>query len=489
MLFRTIYDEKLAQAAYLIGCQKTKEALIVDPERDVDRYIEIANREGLRITAIAETHIHADFLSGARELAERTGAKLYLSDDGDDDWKYLWVDKKVGGGAYDHHLLHSGDKFFVGNIEIEAIHTPGHTPEHMSYVVTDIGGGATEPMGIVTGDFVFVGDVGRPDLLETAAGNVGAKEPSARRLYDSLQGFLDLPDYMQVWPGHGAGSACGKALGAIPQSTVGYEKRFNGAVVDSKGDKEKFVAAILDGQPDPPLYFARMKRENKSGPAVLGSLPNPQELSASDISGLVANTNGRVVVDTRTRAEFFSGHLPGSLYAPLNKTFPTVTGSYCEPGDAIYLVVEEDRLREAVVDLIRIGLDNVVGYITPDAMAEHIASGGEHISTNDIDAATFAEIINTSKPWILDVRNVAEYASGHLEESHNIPHTRLGAHLGELPHDTTIYIHCQSGIRSSAASAYLETKGFDVVNLAAGFPEIAAAVAEGSTVGVGGSKD
>ena len=190
MLFRMLYDEKLAQASYLIGCQRTGEALIIDPERDVERYIDAATRAGMKIKAIAETHIHADYLSGARELAERTGARLYLSDEGGEQWKYRWLDKGAAGG-YDHRLLKDGDTFQVGNIELRALHTPGHTPEHISFMVTDRGGGASEPMGIATGDFVFVGDVGRPDLLETAAGQSGAKEPAARRIVSIAPTFQE----------------------------------------------------------------------------------------------------------------------------------------------------------------------------------------------------------------------------------------------------------------------------------------------------------
>src|SRR5436190_7617447 len=227
MFFRMIYDDKLAQACYLIGCQRTGEAILIDPQRDIDRYQKVADAERLRITAVAETHIHADFLSGVREVAERTGAKIHVSDEGDADWKYRWLGKKSTGGSYPHQLLHHGDSFRVGNIVFTVLHTPGHTPEHICFMVTDTGGGANEPMGILTGDFVFVGDLGRPDLLETAAGIAGAKEASAHTLCESAAEFLKLPDYLQVWPAHGAGSACGKALGAVPQSTVGYEKRFN----------------------------------------------------------------------------------------------------------------------------------------------------------------------------------------------------------------------------------------------------------------------
>ncbi|MCA9565738.1 MAG: MBL fold metallo-hydrolase, partial [Myxococcales bacterium] len=251
MFMRMVYDDKLAQAAYLIGCQKTGEAIVIDPERDVDRYIDLAKQNGLRIVATAETHIHADFVSGSRELAERVGAKVYVSDEGDADWKYQWLDKKVAGGSYDYQLLHDGDTFSVGNIDFQVIHTPGHTPEHIVFLVTDRGGGATEPIGVATGDFVFVGDLGRPDLLESAAGIAGMMEPSARRLYGTLKTLDKIPDYVQVWPAHGAGSACGKALGAVPMSTVGYEKRFNPAI-KAASSEQNFVDFILSGQPEPP---------------------------------------------------------------------------------------------------------------------------------------------------------------------------------------------------------------------------------------------
>ena len=246
MFFRQIVDEKLAQYAYLIGCQRTGEAIVIDPERDIDRYIDIARENGLTITAVTETHIHADFLSGCREFAERTGVRVYLSDEGDADWKYEWY------RPYDHVLLHDGDVFSVGHIDVKAVFTPGHTPEHLSFMVTDRGGGATEPLGMASGDFVFVNDLGRPDLLESAAGFAGAMRPSAIRLFHSAQRFIQFPEFLQVWPGHGAGSACGKALGAVPETTVGYEKRFSPALQAVLEGESTFVDFILEGQPEPP---------------------------------------------------------------------------------------------------------------------------------------------------------------------------------------------------------------------------------------------
>jgi hydroxyacylglutathione hydrolase len=476
MLFRQIYDTTLAQAAYLIGCQRTGEALVIDPERDVDRYIAIARSEGMRITAIAETHIHADFLSGARELAERTGATLYLSADGGPDWQYLWLDKRSDGGSYAHVPLHDRTEFNVGNIRITALHTPGHTPEHMSFLVTDIGGGAAEPMGIATGDFVFVGDVGRPDLLESAAGEQGAKEPSARALFESLKQFVALPEYLQVWPGHGAGSACGKALGAIPQSTVGYEKRFNTAVSLSTGPEQPFVDSILAGQPEPPPYFARMKRENKQGPAILGALPHPHHVTASELTDAAAA--GAVVVDTRKWGEFARGHVAGSLHAPMNKAFPTVVGSYIEPEQRVFLVVEPEQVHDAVLGLIRVGLDRIAGFVTPGELELWLAEGnGEAIATVSVD--DFAVRQRAGGIHVLDVRGLAEFEAGHVAGAQNIAHTRLAPELNAIPRDLPLYVHCQSGIRAAYGAAFLAREGFDVVYVGpGGYPDIAKAGVE-----------
>ncbi len=465
MFMRMIYDDRLAQAAYLIGCQRTGEALVVDPERDVDRYIELARQEGLRIVGSAETHIHADFLSGSRELAERIGAKAYLSDEGDADWKYLWPKTLDGKRGYDHRLLKDGDTFMVGNIEFRAMHTPGHTPEHICLLVTDKGGGASEPMGLLSGDFVFVGDLGRPDLLETAAGQAGEAEPSARRLFASVRRFMDLPDYLQVWPAHGAGSACGKALGAVPQSTVGYEKRFNPAIIAASKGEQAFVDFILDGQPEPPLYFARMKRENKTGPAVLGRLPTPRTLTSAEAGRL----DGRqvAILDTRTWKEFMAGHLPGSLYTPLGNDFNTVAGSYVEASESVYLVVNPGRAEEAARDLVRIGLDRIEGVIPPGALAELRESGGTLSTGSEVDVEEAKRLAKDA--FLLDVRRSDEFREGHLPGATHIPHTRLAERLGDVPKDRPVLVNCRSGGRSARAVALLQRCGVRAINLGGGY--------------------
>lgn len=466
MLFRMLYDRKLAQAAYLIGCQRTREAIIIDPQRDVERYLAVAENEGLKIVAVAETHIHADFLSGAREFAERIGARVYLSDEGGPDWNYRWLDKKPQGGIYDHQLLREGDIFKVGNIQFQAMHTPGHTPEHLSYLVTDLGGGAMEPMGIASGDFVFVGDVGRPDLLETAAGQVGTKEAAARMLCEAIARFKELPDYLQVWPGHGSGSACGKALGSVPQSTVGYERRFNAAVT-AANDEATFVESILYGQPEPPLYFARMKTENRDGPALLGKVPNPKVMSAERVREMVNEENA--VLDTRPWPKFMEGHLPGALFTPLNTAFPTLAGSYVRPRTPIYLIVEKNRLTEAVIDLIHVGLDQISGYVTPEALEDYRVMGGTLKKSKFMTMTQLNHHLRDPKVQLLDVRNPDEYESGHLPNAINIAHTRLLAYLDEMPRDKKLMVHCLSGERSTYATAMLESHGFDATQLEGGY--------------------
>ncbi len=463
MFLRMVYDEKLAQAAYVIGCQRTGEAVVVDPERDVDRYVTLARANGLRITAVTETHIHADFLSGSRELAERTGARLYLSDEGGPDWKYAWLDKKQGGGRYDAVLLKDGASFRVGNIELRALHTPGHTPEHVCFLVTDHGGGASEPMGILTGDFVFVGDLGRPDLLETAAGIAGVKEASAHTLFASLRKFNSLPDYLQVWPAHGAGSACGKALGAVPQSTVGYERRFNQAL-SFAADEPRFVEFILEGQPEPPLYFARMKVQNRDGVPLLGELPAPRRLTADELARIDGGSTA--VIDVRPWPAFRDGHVPGSIWTPTNSQFPMVTGSYVKPEEAIVLVCEPGRVEELTRDLVRIGLDRVEGWAAPEDLA-----GLRNLATTpEIDAATLRARLRSGEiagPAVLDVRRAAEHETRAIPGAVNIAHTRLPARLDELPRGPMV-VHCAGGVRSASACSLLQRLGNDVTNLAGG---------------------
>lgn len=453
MFFKQIYEEKLAQYAYLIGCQQSGEAVIIDPMRDIDRYEEAAEKEGLEIVAAADTHIHADYLSGLREFAEK-GVTIYASDEGGEDWKYEWlIDSE-----YSYRLLKDGGQFSIGNITFKAEHTPGHTPEHISYLVTDEAG-ADAPMGLLTGDFVFVGDVGRPDLLESAAGMKGGMVSSAKQLYKSVQEFKNLPEYLQVWPGHGAGSACGKALGAVPESTVGYELRSNRSI-RAAGDEEFFVDFILEDQPEPPLYFTRMKRDNRQGPPILGELPHPPKLQAETVVNYLENNN-MVLLDTRNRTSFMKAHAKNSLFVPFDKHFNTVAGSYVREDETICLVIDVANIEKAVRDLVRIGLDNIEGYVSPEEYEAYIQNN-DHESIEIVTFDRLPGLLEQNNAGVLDVRGVAEYRGGHVDGAVNISHTRLPAHIDELSKNKEWFIYCRSGRRSAVASALLHRDGFHV---------------------------
>lgn len=460
MFLRRFYDDGLAQASWMIGCQKTGDAIVIDANRDIRQYLEAAAAEKLRITQVTETHIHADFVSGTRELARATGATLLLSAEGGSDWQYAFA---VTDGA---RLLRDGDVITVGNIRIAVLHTPGHTPEHLSFLVTDTAA-ASEPIGIVTGDFVFVGDVGRPDLLEKAAKVANTMEAGARQLFHSLERFRALPDFVQVWPGHGAGSACGKALGAIPTSTVGYEKRFNWGVATT--DEATFVRMVLEGQPEPPLYFAEMKRINRDGPAILGGFPSP---AAGDRDALErALASGTVVIDTRPAAVFGAGHVPGTLNIPLNKSFSTWAGWLVSYDVDIHLIADDERtVATAVRELAMIGLDRVTGWYAT-AVVTAWRDAGRHLGTiATLEPAALAPRLAAGDVTLVDVRNRSEWEAGHLPHALHIPLGHLAARLAEIPRDRPIVVQCQSGARSAIAASHLQRLGVvDVHDLLGGF--------------------
>ncbi len=464
MYIRQVFDEKLAQYAYLVGCQQAKEALLIDPERDIDRYVALARADGLEIVATAETHIHADFLSGCREFAERYGTRTYLPGHTAPGWEYGWVREP---GLEDRIVrLMDGDVFRIGFIEIRALHNPGHTPEHTSYMITDRGGGADEPIGLASGDFVFVGDFGRPDLLESAAGVEGVMRPFARQLYHSAVRFLDLPDYLQVWPGHGAGSACGKALGAIPETTVGYERRFSPAIAAALRGEEPFIDWILDGQPEPPPYFARMKTLNRDGPPLLGAVPEPVRTPVADIAAAALREDAVVIDARRDRLAFLRGHLPGSICAPLNKAFPTIVGSYALPEQELWLIAAQEDVRECVLNCIRIGYDRLRGYATDLDLAEYAEARGNLKRIETIDFGELRRRIGSEAVHVLDVRSAVEFATaGHVPGAQNIAHTRLRLRLGEVPKDRRLLVYCEAGARSGSAASLLERHGYDVVSV------------------------
>ncbi|MDQ1096699.1 MULTISPECIES: MBL fold metallo-hydrolase [Chryseobacterium] len=453
MFFQHIYDKSLAQASYLIGCQAERKAVVIDAKRDIDTYLRIAQENNLTITHITETHIHADFLSGSRELAAVTGAQLYLSDEGGEDWQY----------EFPHIGLKDGDTLSVGNLSLKVIHTPGHTPESISFLLTDHPA-TDEPVMIFTGDFVFVGDVGRPDLLEKAAGIIGTQEQGAKEMYHSVRDFSQLPEFIQVWPGHGAGSACGKSLGAVPSSTVGYEKIRNWAFQYGE-DEEGFINDLLEGQPEPPKYFAMMKKLNKVERPLLTEVPEHTKLSGEAF--LRAYNNGVKVIDTRNKADFAKGFLPGSINIQGNNSFATWMGWIMEYSEPFILVAEDGQIDDLTRKLMRIGMDQMTGYI------DHINDLGIDLEIADvIDTAEFKAFLNRDEVQVLDVRNRTEYETAHIENAVNVFVGTLQDHIDTLSREKQIVIHCQSGYRAAIAYSLLRKNGFDrVKNYSGGMKE------------------
>lgn len=463
MLLKYFYDQKLAHASYLVGCQANGQALIVDPGRDVQIYLDTAAQNGMKITAVAETHIHADYVSGAREIAERTGAKLYVSDEGDVNWKYQYVRQ------YNHQLVKDGDKFKLGNLIFEVLHTPGHTPEHISFLLTD-GAAADRPMGIFTGDFVFVGSVGRPDLLEKAAGFVNTALIGARQQFHSVNRFKQLPDYLQVWPAHGAGSACGKGLGSVPSTTVGYEKMFNPMLAYGPDQEEQFVADLLAGQPEAPYYFAEMKRVNKEGPAVLHGKPAVTQLAPAHLTDVLGQN--AQVIDTRPVEQFAQRHLAGTINIPLAQLSAWAGWliSYQKP---VYLIVEPAGVATAVRDLAYIGLDQVAGYFEPAA----IWHTGLELQTYQVASPKdLADRILKQEVLVVDVRAQTEWDEGHLPHAQHVMLGHLLRDGRKLINGHEIVVQCRSGNRSAIGASIIQALGAKkVTNMAGGIAEWSAA--------------
>ncbi|HEX8028728.1 MAG TPA: MBL fold metallo-hydrolase [Vicinamibacterales bacterium] len=452
MILKQFYLNCLAHASYLIGDEQTHVAAVVDPQRDVDQYLAFAAEHGLRIEHVFLTHLHADFVAGHVELRDRVGAKIYLG--------------AAAKAEYQFTPLHDGDIVEIGRVRLKALETPGHTPESVSLVVFDLDRSETEPQAVLTGDTLFVGDVGRPDLrvaLGWSANDLG------NLLYDSLRNkLLTLPDNAAVYPAHGAGSLCGKALSKETVSTIGEQRRSNYALQPMS--KEAFVELVTADQPAAPSYFTYDAVLNsQERPTLEKTLERIGELTLDHVLSLQAA--GAQVLDTRDPAEFAAAHLKGSINVGLGGQYATWAGSVLSHEKPIVIVADPGREQESAMRLGRIGFDQIVGYLK-DGLHSLETRPELTMSTERLSAQVAADRVaaaSAPSPLMVDVRAVGERQQKRIAGSVGIPLTQLSSRLSELPADRPILVYCAGGYRSSIAASLLQSNGFtDVSEIAGG---------------------
>jgi len=438
----------LAHASYLVGSEGI--AAVIDPQRDVDIYINAAAEKGLKIEHIIETHLHADFVSGHHELAERTGARIYLGDG--------------SGATFPHTSVKDGSSVQFGQCRFDFLQTPGHTLESVCIVMTDLGLDPTKPRAVFTGDTLFVGDVGRPDL----SGDHTPQELAAM-LYASLHDkLLTLPDETEIFPAHGAGSLCGRQMSNERSSTIGKQRLTNYALQAKSCDE--FIHLLTDSLPPRPEYFGREVELNRQGASALDQLPPPKPVHAPEVYRL--QKEGAIVLDTRPAMQFAVAHVPGSVHIALSGQYASWAARILGLDKRIILVGEEsDQLRESQLRLARVGIENVSAYLD-DGIAGWIKGGYELDYIPQITVQEFVELQDQEKDHIavLDVREPGEVASGAMEGSIRIPLGQLAGRMGELDKDKLIVVHCAGGYRSSIATSLLRRAGFrDIANLTGGY--------------------
>jgi hydroxyacylglutathione hydrolase len=441
MLIERFFTPELAQVAYAVGDRAAGEVALVDPRRDVDEYVDWAKRSSLRIVAILETHVHADFVSGAIELAALTGAPIYAS--------------RLGEQDFDHIPVDDGFTLDIGTVRLTAVHTPGHTPEHIAWRAEDTVDADAEPV-LFSGDALFVGDVGRPDLLGT-----DRTEELVDQLYETVTSvFKRLPDDMVVYPGHTAGSSCGKKIGDDPHTTIGREKATNYAFRPETRDA--FAEAVMGGMPQPPAYYPVMKKVNKAGAEPLAELPAMPELGIVAVEEALAD--GRMVVDVRSIEAFAAGHIPGTVFVGADSSFSTWMG-WLAPYDRelVLIAADAEQAREAQTMLHRIGLDRIAGFHV--GIEDWRQSGRPIQSLGIVSAETVRDEIERGEDeTILDVRGDDEYASGHIDGARHHWLARITRdELPELDPGRPVTLVCQSGYRSMVAASLLQAHGFDRV--------------------------
>ena len=460
MLFEAFEESGLSQLSYAVGCQQSKELAIVDPRRDIDIYLDFAEQEGYVIRHVMDTHIHADFASGARELAEVTGAKLHLS---------AYDDNEVFEVGFDHLPIQEGDSVRMGNVRIEALHTPGHTPEHISFLVYDGARSPDVPAIALTGDFLFVGSLGRPDLLGEEATRGLAKQ-AFHSVREKLHG---LPDGLEIRPGHGAGSACGAGMSGRTVSTLGYERAAN-PLLDPSLTEDEFIDTLLGNLPPAPDFYPRNKVTNSEGPKPVQGMVDllAEEIEVFDIDDLKAQmANGAVVIDIRDRLAFNAAHIRGSLGIEYGDDLSTWAGWVAPPDKPLILVDhdgDDELISDAIRALVRVGQDNVVGFL--DGGFDAWLKAGETFDTIPlVDAETAKTDLDHDRRALWDVRESSEWDEGHALGARHLPAHAVRGGIDDVEKDAPITLVCGSGMRSTVAASLLHREGYtDVANLMGG---------------------
>ncbi len=455
MFFHQRFIPGLAIYSYMIGNEKTKEAAVIDPTRDVDEFVQIAEREGLYIKHILETHVHADFVSGSRELKVRLYDEPTIHSSGMGGLE--WIPNHAD------HVMKDGEEIRMGDIRLKAFHTPGHTLEHFSWLLFDDSRSKEVPWLVFTGDFLFVGDVGRPDLLGREAQTI-----LAHQLYESVfQKLPGLPDFTEIFPGHGAGSLCGKAIGSRASSTMGYERRFNAALVEKL--EEQWVGDLLSGMPIAPPYFKRMKRINVTGAKILGpELPGQQRVSAKSVHERVCEKC--LVVDVRPMEAFSAAHIPGAINIPFGPNLPTWAG-WVLPYDRPTLIVpgNPSQIPEVVRHLTRVGFDDIRGWLDGGMEAWEM-KGYDVVTVPTLSVHDLSKELKAGrKQTVLDVRTEKEWTGGHIDGAIHVHGGTLEDHYARIPRDLPVTVVCGSGYRATIAASFLQREGFtDVRNVIGG---------------------
>jgi hydroxyacylglutathione hydrolase len=462
MLLRRVFDSTLAQTSYVVGCDETREAIVIDPACDIDRYLAIAAETGHRVVAVAETHVHADFVSGIEGFVTHHAVTAYVSAEGVEP---AWLTSPAFAHKARVKRLRTGDRFEVGKLVFTTRHTPGHTRESLSFELAAPHGRAHL---LFSGDFLFAGDVGRPDLGAFATEGLSLRE-AIDSMRSSIAGLDDLPAETQVLPGHGAGSACGTQICNLPATTIGIERVINRAM-RAHADNGDFAGAIMHGTSAPPPYFARVKRLNEHGGRAISAPPAVRELTSDEFAERCQDPHF-TVIDTRPWNDYLDARLPYSISAPFERSFGPTVANYLDDEDRVVLIAARAVVPEIARVLLRVGIapEAIEGFVEAATVARLATGSFATTGVDDISPVRVHELVSRGAATVIDVRTCAEFGAGHLPNALHVPFTHLRERTREISREKPVICYCRSGNRSARAAAFLARHGYDAFNMRGGY--------------------